>query len=192
MKTEKHRNKLLGGILAALVLTCSLAATVSAQLAGAIFTTDAGGNFVNANIYDLMDDVYLNGGPRSPKAPCTAAGLPDGFYAFQVTDPSGQVLLSTDGIEQRIVEVRSGVIVKNWGTHFVGVGKCNSVTVQLSPFNITPNPGGEYKVWMAPINLRADGTFLFQGFLPNQSKTDNFKIAECIPDETNNCGVPTE
>jgi len=82
MKTEKHRNKLLGGILAALVLTCSLAATVSAQVAGAIFTTDAGGNFVNANIYDLMDDVYLNGGPRSPTAPCTAAGLPDGFYAF--------------------------------------------------------------------------------------------------------------
>jgi len=75
-----------------------------------------------------------------------------------------------DLIEDRIVEVRSGVIVKHWGTHFVGVGKCNSVTVQLSPHNVTPNPGGEYKVWMAPINLRADGTFLFQGFLPNQSK----------------------
>jgi hypothetical protein len=31
---------------------------------GAIFTTDQAGSFVNANVYERPEDVYLNRGPR--------------------------------------------------------------------------------------------------------------------------------
>ncbi len=78
-------------------------------LSGAIFTTIHNGTRVNANIYEAKEDVYLNGGPR-PGAPLTAAGLPDGDYYFQVTDPSGQTLLSQDHIRCRRFNVTGGVI----------------------------------------------------------------------------------
>ena len=38
------------------------------------------------------------------------------------------------------------------------------------PFNDTPNPGGEYKVWMQSV-------VGFNAFQPSKSKTDNFKSA---------------
>jgi hypothetical protein len=58
------------------------------------------------NLYELKADVYLNGGPP-PNAPCTAAGLPNGIYYVQVTDPSGGTLLheASDLIADRRVEV---------------------------------------------------------------------------------------
>jgi hypothetical protein len=52
---------------------------------------------VNLNIYDAKEDVYLNGGPGI-NAPDDAAGLPAGTYSFQVTDPSGKTLLSSDDV----------------------------------------------------------------------------------------------
>ena len=57
---------------------------------GAIFTTLPDGSEVNFNIYSSKDLVYLDGGP-GPGAPATAAGLDDGTYVFQVTDPSGKM-----------------------------------------------------------------------------------------------------
>jgi len=143
---------------------------MAAPVTGAIFTTLIDGSAVDHNIYEAKEDVYLNGGPNSPRAPCTAAGLPDGDYYFQVTDPSGKILLSTDDIAERKVRVKGGIIKSYLGTtHHLGVGKCGSVTVQLYPFNDTPNPGGEYKTWMTPAVAN------FNGFLPSKSKTDNFK-----------------
>jgi hypothetical protein len=62
----------------AVVVARALGSMAQAGLSGAIFTTDETGSFVNGNVYDSKDDVYLNGGPQ-PKAPCTAAGLPDGL-----------------------------------------------------------------------------------------------------------------
>ena len=116
---------------------------------------------------------------RSPNAPCSAAGLPAGNYYFQVTDPSGKVLLSSDGIEERQVEISvDGVIVGlgATGTHALGPdthAQCGSRTVRLCPFLPNPDGGEEYKVWMAQVPT--DPT-TFAGFLPNASKTDNFKI----------------
>jgi hypothetical protein len=185
MCVKKSIKKFVGGGLVAFMCLIMAPPAMAAPVTGAIFTTDVNGTFVNANIYEAKEDVYLNGGPRSPKAPCTAAGLPDGYYAFQVTDPSGQTVLSTDDLSQRIVQVYGGIIVASFG-HPTGPGKCSSVTVQLVPFNDTPNPGGEYKVWMAPITINSNGTFTFGGFVPNQSKTDNFKVVPCVPDPTNN------
>jgi hypothetical protein len=167
--------------LPAAVLTAALliAGTAGAQVTGAIFTTLYDGSAINHNIYDTKEDVYLNGGPKSPKAPCGAAGLPDGDYYFQVTDPSGKIVLSTDDLEHRRVTVQGGIIVAYAYTvtasHATGAGKCGSTTVQLYPFNDTPNPGGEYKVWMQSVE-----SVLAVGFVPSQSKTDNFKATGAV------------
>jgi hypothetical protein len=156
-----------------------------AQVNGAIFTTIADGTTVNGNIYDAKTDVYLNGGPQNQNS----AGLsPDGLYYFQVTDPSGVTLLSTDDIGCRTLQVTNGVVAgpvpgvdhsNNPCEHAAGANNPanGSTTVQLSPYNDTPNPGGEYKVWIIPVNnydpVNCAGNF---GFCHASSKTDNFKI----------------
>jgi hypothetical protein len=157
-------------VAAALAALTALAPASVARAAtsGAIFTTDVTGNFVNGNVYENRADVYLNGGPRA-NAPCTAAGLTDGDYYFQVTDPSGQEVLSPDDIANRRVTVTGGVISAYSGTHLTGPGTCGSITVQLCPFHQSPNEGDEYKVWMTPVEN--NGTFS-----RSASKTDNFKV----------------
>jgi len=162
---------------------------------------------VNANIYDAKEDVYLDGGP-GPNAPQHAAGLPDGNYYFQVTDPSGKTLLSTDPVLCREVRVEDGVIVEyvSAGLTYTSKGKtvdCNqdghsyglhdtgldadhdALTIQLMPYDNTPNRGGVYKAWMTPTSAfdgdpekvdNACGNGCFHGFLPSDSKTDNFKV----------------
>jgi hypothetical protein len=86
---------------------------LAARLSGAIFTTTPDGGIVNENVhYASKLEVYLDGGPP-PNAPVSAAGLPAGLYVFQVTDPSGKVLLSEDPTKCRIVEVSAdGVIIR--------------------------------------------------------------------------------
>jgi hypothetical protein len=169
MDVTKQARKLLTLGLFAVTVCATQSSAHAAPVTGAIFTTLYDGSAVDHNIYNDKEDVYLNGGPNSPNAPCTAAGLPDGDYYFQVTDPSGKIVLSTDGLAERKVRVKGGIIVQYLGTtHQLGTGKCGSVTVQLMPYNDTPNPGGEYKTWMQPVSG-------FKGFLPSKSKTDNFK-----------------
>jgi hypothetical protein len=169
---------------AALVLAVvapGLAAPTGSQLSGAIFTTDASGVPVNLNIYAAKEDVYLNGGPGI-NAPADAAGLPAGTYSFQVTDPSGKTLLSTDAVACRQFTVNaSGVIqgvVASACQHATGAdGEDGGATVQLFPYNDTPNNGGVYKVWVTPtsrLNCNAPGNK--NCFVPRYSKTDNFKV----------------
>lgn len=171
---------------------------------GAIFTTLADGSEVNFNIYDAKEDVYLDGGPGIG-APQTAAGLDDGTYVFQVTDPSGKTLLSSDLARCRQFTVVDGVIngvVATGCEHAVGVDvDHDAVTVQLFPFDDTPNPGGEYKAWVVTVEdflascaalgvpngldvvdcgLRADNKHGFEG---RHSKTDNFKVGPQAPVE---------
>lgn len=178
MPSGSLRFSLVVGLLALSGLGVSPA---GAGPSGAIFTTDAVGSFVNGNVYEMPEDVYLNGGPRA-NAPCTAAGLPPGDYYFQVTDPSGQELLSSDPLQSRKVHVNGGVITQYLGapaTHAIGSGKCGSVTVQLCPFAATPNQGDEYKVWMILVSDHEDKG----GFSRSASKTDNFKVAQACPAE---------
>src|SRR5262249_41597442 len=123
-------------VLTTVVLASMLNHFVMAQrLTGTIFTTDRDGNLVNGNIYESKCDVYLNGGPP-PNASCSSAGLPDGDYFFQVTDPSGSALLSQDAITCRAFTVRNGLIVSTgWSqpsalsdcvAPAAGVGACAS------------------------------------------------------------------
>lgn len=182
-----RKSSLAFGVLVLLAL--SLAAPVRGQLSGAIFTTLADGSEVNFNIYAAKTDVYLDGGP-GPGAPQGAAGLPDGTYVFMVTDPSGKTLLSTDIAACRRVQVISGIFAALVTTnptcpspHVTGTSiDHGALTVQLMPFNDTPNNGGEYKAWATPVGNYlcpltavdcASGT---HGFDPRFSKTDNFKV----------------
>jgi hypothetical protein len=184
----------------ALLLHDAPAARAANPVTGAIFTTIADGSVVNANLYDSKCSMFLDGGPGA-HAPAKAAGLPDGDYFFQVTDPSGQQLLSTDPVSNRRFTVLNGVIVAYTGTggppHPTGVDVVNppglnSITIQVAnstcpaDFLSTPNNGGAYKVWVTPVaSLNGNianvdnscGNGCFHGFVPSQSKTDNFKAA---------------
>jgi hypothetical protein len=183
---------------------CMSAALTAHAPSGAIFTTVADGSEVNFNHYAAKEDVYLDGGP-GPGAPQDAAGLDDGVYVFQVTDPSGKTLLSQDIARCRRFTVSGGVIdglVLDGclAPHVTGVdGDHGAVTVQLMPYANTPNPGGVYKVWATRVEdyllgcqaLGRPGTTGLDlvgcggkvqgnshGFIPSHSKTDNFKVKE--------------
>src|SRR5262249_26087715 len=121
---------------------------------GAIFTTTVNGSEVNFNQYPSKPDVYLDGGP-GPGAPQTAAGLDDGTYVFQVTNPNGKRLLSTDPARCRQFVVTGGIITSVVPTgceHFTGTDIDHGArTVQLIPYDDTPNPGDVYKVWVTRV-----------------------------------------
>src|SRR5215475_12057106 len=177
--------------VAALPLGLSVAPAAASPPSGAIFTTVADGSEVNFNIYPSKDAVYLDGGP-GPGAPQTAAGLDDGVYVFQVTDPSGKTLLSTDAVQCRQFTVMNGIITSTDPSpagcaHVTGTDiDHGATTIQLLPYNDTPNPGGEYKVWATMVTDYACFPDLSQvdctvrgskhGFVPADSKTDNFKV----------------
>jgi hypothetical protein len=147
--------------------------------------------------------VYITGGPQNTKDP----GLvPDGNYYFQVTDPSGSVLLSLDDVSCRQVVVSGGRITgvpttpppaacldgyHNLGTPNASNGEqpiqlCNPVSTKCpKDFADTPNPGGEYKTWLTPVadyspsgqdNCTQPSSHVSFGFCDSDSKTDNFKI----------------
>src|SRR5436305_1505390 len=108
MKTKKSSVTVILGL--ALVAACLFVSPVRAHApSGAIFTTTVNGSEVNANQYSAKEEVYLDGGP-GPGAPQTAAGLDDGRYVFQVTDPPGKTLLSTDPVRCRQFDVANGII----------------------------------------------------------------------------------
>src|SRR5215831_15917010 len=141
----------------ALPLALGVSAAKADAPSGAIFTTVADGSEVNFNIYPSKDAVYLDGGP-GPGAPQTAAGLDDGVYVFQVTDPSGKTLLSTDPVQCRQFTVEGGIITNVTPSpagcaHVTGTDiDHGATTIQLLPYNDTPNPGGEYKVWVTMVS----------------------------------------
>jgi hypothetical protein len=176
-------------LLGLMIAVAVLAAPANAQISGAIFTTVANGSEVNFNIYAAKTDVYLDGGP-GPGAPQAAAGLPDGVYVFMVTDPSGKTLLSTDIAACRRFQVSSAIITMLVtanptcnAAHLTGVDiDHGAVTVQLMPYNDTPNNGGEYKAWATPVSnytcplTAVDCGSNNHGFINRFSKTDNFKV----------------
>lgn len=163
---------------------------------GAIFTTVKDGTEVNLNQYAQKEDVYLDGGP-GVNAPQFAAGLNDGVYVFQVTDPSGKTLLSTDVAGCRRFTVTGGIItsvaVAGACAHLTGndVDHPPAITVQLMPYDDTPNPGGVYKVWVTPVEqyqcpldqVECKTRGAKHGFIPSWSKTDNFKVKAGPPRE---------
>jgi hypothetical protein len=168
-------------VLAAAVLTIVMG-TLAAGFFGAIYTTTVDGTVVNQNLYDAKSDVYINGGPQNTNA----QGLPAGTYYFQVTDPSGAHLLSTDAAVCRQVLVAGDRLAGPTGPCPHAPASTNdangSLGVQLIPFNDTPNAGGEYKVWLirqaTTTSVATDGIHI--NFLNSNAKTDNFKIRNVV------------
>jgi len=155
---------------AALVATAivALPAFAAAPLPGAIFTTDSTCTEVNLNIYGDKGDVYLDGGPSHPGA----AGLPDGSYYVQVTEPDGDLLGTSVGSgNDTPVSVTDG--------EFNACYQLSAILIQASDgspgYDTTTNPGGEYKVWVSNES----------SFTNNSTKTDNFKV------DTENPNPPT-
>lgn len=189
------------GLFALLIVVSQFSLLQAAPpVPGAIFTTIADGTIVNANTqYTSKCDVYLDGGP-GPHAPAHAAGLPSGDYFFQVTDPSGQTLLSTDVVNNRRFHVSTdGVITAYTGVggpvHATGIDQVHpelgAITISLANTSCptdylnTPNNGGVYKAWVTPVASfvgdpslvdNACGNGCFHGFASSASKTDNFKV----------------
>jgi hypothetical protein len=82
-----------------------------------------------------------------------------GTYVFQVTDPPGKNLLSTDAAQCREFTVDSNGVINGVTGPCAHATSTNTntqvggITIQLFPFDDTPNNGGEYKVWVTPIEF---------------------------------------
>ena len=168
MLQEMSKKLLLLLFLALLVFGFSASNVRASGLTGAIFTTDSICTGVNLNIYSSKGDVYLDGGPAHPGA----AGLPDGEYYVQATEPNGTPLGTSIGSGDD-----TPIVVA--GGEFATCYQLSAILIKASDstagYDDTSNPGGEYKVWVS-----TDSTF------PNNlSKTDNFKVEESqLPPET--------
>jgi len=166
--------------LATMLMLASLPA--AAQLTGAVWTTLADGSAADHNVYAAKEDVYLNGGPNL----LTGAGwIPSGDYYFQVTDPPGHTLLSTDLIGSRRFNVAPNGIITytpelGCPPHITGTDpQTGSTIIQLMPYLNSPN--GEYKMWVTRVAdyNPADPQSRF-GFVPYNSKTDNFRVRSAL------------
>ena len=161
----------LVAVAAAVMLVLAGSAFSDPPLSGAIFTTDSSCSVVNGNIYMDKTDVYLNGGPSHPGA----AGLPDGSYYVQITDPSGATVLGTS------VSSANETPVTVSGGNFASCYELWNILIKGSDgtpgYDDSPNNGGEYKVW---VSNQAD-------FANDSAKTDNFKVRNggcgdvCVP-----------
>jgi hypothetical protein len=142
-------------VAASLLLALVAPAFADPPVPGAIFTTDSGCTGVNVNLFDTKQDVYLDGGPAHPGA----AGLPDGYYYVQVTEPNGTLLGHSLDAPVHVTDGEFDNCYQLWD-------------ILVYPDDVTPgyddttNPGGEYKVWVSQDS----------GFPENSSKTDNFKV----------------
>jgi hypothetical protein len=176
-----------------LSLAVTLSSIAMAGPAGAIYTTNKGATIVDGNVqYAFATDVYISGGPQNLKDP----GLTDGTYYFQVTDPSGSTLLSTDNAVCRQLMVVGGRVTGSTGPackHANGTfNPANGVTpVQLFPFSQTPNNGGEYKAWAVPTTAAtisaSDPKVLI--FSNSDSKTDNYKVPPSTTPPAGSCAA---
>jgi uncharacterized repeat protein (TIGR01451 family) len=164
----------------ALQYAAAMAPKSALALSGAIYTSNIDGSIINANIYGSKADVYLTGGPCQ-----SGSHLGADTYYFEVTSPNG-VLLSSDAIGNRQFSVgANGFISGTTGTHVTHDVSCTpevGVTLQLLPYDDTPNPGGEYKLTIgtaASVEECSGFDAESEDFeICNQadSKSDNFKV----------------
>jgi len=151
------------------ISTCIVAAvllvTTTSYMApnsGAIFTTNSTCGGTNINIFNSKTEVYIGGGPAHPGA----AGLADGFYYIQVTEPGGALLGTSIGSATPTpIHVTNGEFDQCYQLEAIVIKASDSTP----GFDDTTNGGGEYKVSVSP---NAD----FSG-----AKNDNFKVKPDVP-----------
>jgi hypothetical protein len=158
MTISKIKNMFLSvAVLAIAIISFGASYQASAQISGAVFTTNSECNGTNLNLFPSKDAVYLDGGPRM----MSAAGLPDGFYYVKVTSPSGVILGKS---LTAVAEVAAGEFVQCYRLSEVLYTASSGYTDQ--GYDDTLNAGGEYKVWASKD----------PNFANSASKTDNFKV----------------
>lgn len=132
-------------VLAALALM-GLSALAASPLTGSITTTDSSCVVQNGNVqYVDKSAVYLSG----------AQLIANVSYYVQVTDPSGNTVLGTSVPNAPVTTDSSG-----------SFSCVQLITLVGGTYADTPNPGGEYKVFIGRLSDFSGGT----------TKTDNFKI----------------
>jgi hypothetical protein len=121
-----------------------------AAIAGSVSVTLDDGQPAAAVIFEDKCDAYLVArGQDSPPH------LPDGDYFFQVTDVSGEALLSSDEVGLRQFRVADGAIegASGQGDHAVGIDSLSGgATVQLCPFADSSDSSGMYQVWVTTVD----------------------------------------
>ncbi len=151
--------KLTAAFIFFLLISVSFKNISAAQVTGAIFTTNSLCNGTDLNIYAAKSEVYADGGPAHPGA----AGLPDGEYYVQVTEPNGTLLGTSIGASDETPVVVSG-------GEFQTCYQLEDILIKASDstqgYDTTSNPGGEYKLWIGTEPT----------FTNSNTKTDNFKI----------------
>ena len=120
-----------------------------AAIVGSVSVALHDGQPAAAVIFEEKCDAYLVAGQEEgpPR-------LPDGDYFFQVTDVSGEALLSNDEVRFRQFRVADGVIedVSRQGSHAAGIDSASGgATVQLCPFADSPDSSGMYEVWVTRV-----------------------------------------
>jgi hypothetical protein len=159
-----------------------------AQIPGTIQTVGSSGP--PRQVFAHRSDVFLGAG--SAATPCQSWDfLSDGTYYFQVTDLSGNRLLSTDPVSQRSFTVARGVIAPVTGPpppHARGGNTaCTSGSVSLSPFSDVGAGNAAYLVWVTPAasfdgdpngvdSVCGDGCF--HGFRSASSRVLAFRVED--------------
>jgi hypothetical protein len=120
-----------------------------AAIVGSVSVALQDGQPAAAVIFEDKCEAYLVAGQEEgpPR-------LPDGDYFFQVTDVSGEALLSSDEVRFRQFRVADGAIegVSGKGSHTVGGDSISGgVTLQLCPFVDSPDLSGMYEVWVTRV-----------------------------------------
>jgi hypothetical protein len=164
----------------------ALAFPAAAQIPGTIQTVASGGSV--RPVFAHRSDAYLAAG--SGAAPCQSFDfLSDGAYYFQVTDLSGDRLLSTDPVAQRTFSVSHGVIVTDPAPpHAHGAATpCGSGSISLAPFSDAGTSQAAYLVWVTPAaSFDGDpnvvdpvcGDGCFHGFRSEHSRVLAFRVED--------------
>ena len=157
-----RRAVVVAAVLTAAVSLLTTTSHMAAPNTGAIFTTDVTCSGTNVNIFVNKSDVYVDGGPAHEGA----AGLPDGFYYIQVTEPGGTLLgTSVGSATPTPMHVTNGKFDQCYQLEAVVIKASDSTP----GYDDTTNGGGEYKVWVSPNSDFSGG------------KTDNFKVQVNLP-----------
>lgn len=99
----------------------------------------------------ICDAMHITGGPQNTHD----ARLSPGAYYFQVADPSGKIVLSTDWVADRTRTMTTvkdnGWVTYTYGDHLNSDFNPTSgeTAVKLWLFALTPNTGGMYKAWIS-------------------------------------------
>jgi len=120
-----------------------------AAVLGSISVALQDGQPAAAVIFEDKCDAYLVVGQEEDPP-----RLPDGDYFLQVTDVSGETLLSSDEVRFRQFRVADGAIegVSGEGSHAVGSDSVSGgATVQLCPFADSSDSSGMYQVWVTRV-----------------------------------------